>query len=213
MTVSEATAVRIADHRPGDPVRASETRARIIAAAEEHFRLYGYRKTTVADIARSLGMSPANIYRFFESKSAINEAIAERILGEMETHARQIAGRDLPAGERLCAFIREIHQQTRERYVDETRLHDMVSAAVEEQWHVIEQHIARIALILTEIIADGMARGEFQVGDPARAATAVHAAVIKFHHPCVLVQRLSEDLDRQAEVVGAMLVAALRQGF
>jgi len=42
-----------------------ETRARILKVAEEHFRRIGYHKTSVADIASELGMSPANVYRFF----------------------------------------------------------------------------------------------------------------------------------------------------
>ena len=54
--------------------RAEATRARIEETAERLFRTMGYQKTAVADIARELGMSPANVYRFFPSKSAINEA-------------------------------------------------------------------------------------------------------------------------------------------
>jgi DNA-binding NarL/FixJ family response regulator len=42
--------------------------------AERLFRQFGYQKTTVADIAAALGMSPANIYRFFASKAAIKDA-------------------------------------------------------------------------------------------------------------------------------------------
>ncbi|HET7714600.1 MAG TPA: TetR family transcriptional regulator, partial [Bauldia sp.] len=46
-------------------VRASpeETRARIVETAEGLFRRLGFAKTTVADIAAELGMSPANVYR------------------------------------------------------------------------------------------------------------------------------------------------------
>jgi AcrR family transcriptional regulator len=58
------------------------TRSRIVATAERLFREIGYQKTTVADIAKSLKMSPANVYRFFDSKKAINEAVAERLMGE-----------------------------------------------------------------------------------------------------------------------------------
>ena len=50
-----------------------EARARILEVAEEHFRRIGYHKTSVADIASELGMSPANVYRFFPSRDAINE--------------------------------------------------------------------------------------------------------------------------------------------
>lgn len=56
------------------------TRLRIADAAEALFRQIGYQKTSVADIAKECGMSPANVYRFFPSKSAINEAISHRIL-------------------------------------------------------------------------------------------------------------------------------------
>jgi len=63
---------------------ALQTRDRILAEAERLFRVYGYSKTTVADIAEACRMSPANVYRFFASKSAINNAICERIIAEDE---------------------------------------------------------------------------------------------------------------------------------
>ena len=48
-----------------------ETRERFMIKADELFRQFGFGKTTVADITRELGMSPANIYKFFPSKDAI----------------------------------------------------------------------------------------------------------------------------------------------
>ena len=43
----------------------------IIQVAERFFREIGFQKTTVADIAREIGMSPANVYRFLAAKSEI----------------------------------------------------------------------------------------------------------------------------------------------
>ena len=45
-------------------------REQILVTAERLFREIGYQKTTVADIAKALRMSPANVYRFFDSKDA-----------------------------------------------------------------------------------------------------------------------------------------------
>ena len=45
-----------------------DTHERILVVAERLFREIGYQKTTVADIAKVLRMSPANVYRFFDSK-------------------------------------------------------------------------------------------------------------------------------------------------
>ena len=62
----------------------ADTRDRILVVAERLFRQIGYQKTTVADIAKELRMSPANVYRFFESKKAIHEGVARGLMGEVE---------------------------------------------------------------------------------------------------------------------------------
>ena len=62
-----------------------DTRERILVVAERLFRQIGYQKTTVADIAKELRMSPANVYRFFNSKKAIHEGVARSLMGEVET--------------------------------------------------------------------------------------------------------------------------------
>src|SRR5215212_3876893 len=58
-------------------------RAQIVEAAEEHFSRYGYEKTTVSDLAKAIGFSKAYIYKFFDSKQAIGEAICSSCLGSI----------------------------------------------------------------------------------------------------------------------------------
>ncbi len=58
----------------------SLTRERILTAAEELLRRHGPAKTTVADVARALGMSHANVYRHFASKAELRDVVAERWL-------------------------------------------------------------------------------------------------------------------------------------
>ena len=59
----------------------ADTRERILVVAERLFREIGYQKTTVADIAKVLRMSPANVYRFFDFKKAIHEGVARTMMG------------------------------------------------------------------------------------------------------------------------------------
>ena len=66
----------------------TDTRERILVVAERLFRQIGYQKTTVADIAKELRMSPANVYRFFDSKKSIHEGVARTLMGEVEVEAR-----------------------------------------------------------------------------------------------------------------------------
>ena len=85
----------ISEHIEGD------TRERILEVAERLFRQIGYLKTTVGDIAKELKMSPANVYRFFESKKAIHQAVARSLMGEVELEAQRIVTRPGPVTERF----------------------------------------------------------------------------------------------------------------
>ena len=58
--------------------------------AERLFRGIGYQKTTVADIAKALHMSPAKVYRFFDSKKSITAGVARRLMGEVEQASQVI---------------------------------------------------------------------------------------------------------------------------
>src|SRR6185295_249636 len=110
----------VADHIEPD------VREQILVTAERLFRQIGYQKTTVADIAKALRMSPANVYRFFDSKKAINEAVAERLMREVEDAIEASAHRKAPAAGRLRDIIATMHEMTAVLYTDEQRMHEMV---------------------------------------------------------------------------------------
>ncbi len=165
-----------------------DTRARIVRVAETLFHRYGYQKTTVADIARELQMSPANVYRFFAAKKDINEAVALRLTTEVEAAIRAMIDGPGTATEKLRAYVLMTHRMNAERYVDDVKMHEMVAVAMSESWPLIEGHIRRMHALLTEIIEQGIASGEFATPDPAVAAHCVKAATMRFCHPKLMVE-------------------------
>jgi AcrR family transcriptional regulator len=167
---------------------AEETRRRIEDAAEKLFRTMGYQKTAVADIARDLGMSPANVYRFFPSKSAINQAIAARMLNGVEADLWRIARGDGPAPDRLADLLRTLHRRHLALFFTERRLHDMVTAAMSEHWEVVERFIHGIGTAVRHIVMDGIAEGVFARTDPERAAKTIKQASLAFMHPVMIAE-------------------------
>jgi AcrR family transcriptional regulator len=63
------------DRKP-DP--SAERQTRILNAAERCFVRSGFHRTTMQDVAAEAGMSPGNLYRYFDSKDAVVLALAER---------------------------------------------------------------------------------------------------------------------------------------
>src|ERR1700737_3955973 len=144
----------------------ADTRQRILVVAERLFREIGYQKTTVADIAKALRMSPANVYRFFDSKKAIHEGVARGLMGGVEDAAQTIAtGRGSTAASRLRELMTTVNRMNTERYVVDSKLHEMVAIAMEESWDVCVAHMERITETIAGVIAEGAASGEFEDPD------------------------------------------------
>jgi AcrR family transcriptional regulator len=164
------------------------TRERILVVAERLFREIGYQKTTVADIAKVLRMSPANVYRFFDSKKAIHEGVARGLMGEVEDAAQAIASGPGPAARRLRELMTTIHRMNSERYVGNSKLHEMVEIAMQESWDVCVAHMERITGTIAEVIASGAASGEFEAPDVPLAAMCSCTAMMRFFHPQMIAQ-------------------------
>ncbi|MGD9540970.1 TetR/AcrR family transcriptional regulator [Methylocystis sp.] len=184
-------------------------REKIIATAERLFREIGFQKTTVADIARELRMSPANVYRFFGAKSEINAAVARQLMSEVEQAAQSIAHGPGSAEERLRAVILSNEAMNAERYVADRKLHDMVEAALIENWPIISDHIDRIDAAIEEIVRSGMESGEFAKGDAQLAARLVHTSCIRYCHPRLMVECADRPVPTSAQMV-EFCIAALR---
>ncbi len=192
------------------PANAQETRGKIMKAAERLFRHYGYTKTTVADIALACGMSAANVYRYFPSKRAINDAICDLVISELASGLRQIAAASSPPPERLVNLIELITRYIADTYDKERNVHEMVAAALDENWGAIQRHISAVIDILASVIESGVERRDFAPQDPKRAAQCACFALAGLWHPVVAAQ--SRDLPGAptASDMAAFIMSALR---
>ncbi|TCR81521.1 TetR family transcriptional regulator [Rhizobium sp. BK376] len=175
-----------------DSVR-QENVTRILDSAEKLFRHYGYSKTTVADIARDLGMSTANIYRFFASKVEIHQAICGRMLQQSYQIVVDASRLQASASDRLRYYVQEQYKMTVEAMLDEQKVHEMIVVAIERDWHVIEKHIDSVHDVIAEIIRQGIEAGEFFEQDPVVASRCFGAATVNLCHPQMVAQCLTKE--------------------
>ncbi len=164
-----------------------ETRSCILSVAWDLFRQLGTR-TTVADIADKSGMSSANVYRFFPSKQALNEAVCAGLLGELLKAARRELDRPGPASQRIAAMMLALHRLMRDQMTDHARVHEIVQIAVEEVWPPIVDYLHQCAAMLAEAIAEGQAAGEFGPGDPKELGWQTLQACVVIHDPTMIAQ-------------------------
>jgi AcrR family transcriptional regulator len=188
-----------------------DTRARIIETADALFRRLGYAKTAVADIAAELGMSPANVYRFFPSKNAIVEAICRRCLSELDEKAWAVARSRGPAAARLERLVLEILNYHRDNLLTDKRVNDIVLIAIEDSWDAIEKHKEVIRNVVELILRDGIDAGEFEPVDPPETSRLMMRSLVGFMHPVLISQCLSleEDIEAEARASVRFLLRAI----
>jgi AcrR family transcriptional regulator len=179
----------------------TDVRERILVIAERLFREIGYQKTTVADIAKALHMSPANVYRFFDSKKSITAGVARRLMGEVEQASQVIVRKPDRAAARLRKLFETMHRMNCERFVGDSKMHEMVAVAMEENWDVCQKHIDWLIGITADVIGDGVASGEFYTPDIGGAALCVLTAMLRFIHP----QLIAEFVDKPTATLDQMI--------
>src|SRR5690606_38703165 len=197
-------------------VAAEDTRERILQAAEAVLRRYGLAKTTVVDVARALDMSHANVYRHFESKAALLDALVERWLAAIAEPLAAIAERDGPAALRLEEWFLTLIDFKRRNILGEPELFATYHAATEAARGVVEAHLARYHDHLVRILRDGVANGEWAVSDPDTAARIVRNAMRVYFDPHHVKadagQRSDEEVREEARRSLRLVVAGLAAG-
>jgi AcrR family transcriptional regulator len=188
-----------------------KTRRQIVEVAERLFRQLGFQKTVVADIARELRMSTANVYRFFAAKSEINEAVCLDLLGRIEAKAGKIAASRGTAAQRMRNLIASVEKAHCKQYMFDRKLHELIEAGMTENWTIMREHNHRMTGILEQIIASGMAAGEFHPGDAALAARLVNTACIRFCHPRLMAEYEQEPEPALDHMLDFCLAALVRE--
>jgi hypothetical protein len=135
--------------------------------------------------------------------------------GGVEDAAQAIASGPGPAAARLRELVTTIHRMNRERYVGDSKLHEMVEIAMEESWEVCVAHMQRLTETIAQVIAEGAASGEFDAPDVPLAAMCTCTAMMRFFHPQMIAQAANKpgpSLDQLVDFVLAGLASRGKAG-
>ncbi|NHN90043.1 TetR/AcrR family transcriptional regulator [Acetobacter conturbans] len=186
-----------------------ERRDQIIAAAIEHFGHYGYKKTTIADLADAIGLSKAYIYKFFESKKAIGEAICALQHDRMRVDLQTIIDDGKSASDRMRRIFHALARNTVALFSHERKLHDIVYSAVEEEWASAKHFTDALRDMVEQLIREGRDGGEFERKTPAdETCNAIMLVLQSIYHPLLLEHHM-DTLDDDAVTLANLVLRSL----
>lgn len=165
-----------------------EIRDQIVAAANEHFSRYGYSKTTVSDLAKAIGFSKAYIYKFFDSKQAIGEAICANCLEAIISAVNEaISVESISPTERFRRLVKTAVVTAVDLFFNDRKLYDIAASAASENWPSAQFYEARIQAFVKQVVSEGRELGEFERKTPLdETVDAICLALRPFINPLLL---------------------------
>jgi AcrR family transcriptional regulator len=160
--------------RLGRPPRADNQRERILHEAAILFARSGFEAASLSDLAEEAGISKAGVYHYFHTKQDIYDAIIVQTLQDLIEYVSLAVINASGVRAQLLAFM-TAHAEFFECHYwafcamlvgfsgMKTRTLGQEAAELRERY----EHLLR------EIIAEGVARGEFRDVDPVSAGRAV----------------------------------------
>ncbi|RKS10446.1 TetR family transcriptional regulator [Nocardiopsis sp. Huas11] len=146
------TAPTIAAHR-------AQTRERIMEAVDELIRSQGIDRVSMTDVANAAGITRTALYNYFPDKPALLLAFTEQVNTAFVERYRRELPSGVSAARRLSAFLRlQLEGIVAHPHPPAAELGASLGP---DAYQALAAHVAPMQRLLTEILEDGTAAGEF----------------------------------------------------
>jgi TetR/AcrR family transcriptional repressor of the ameABC operon len=194
--------------RPETDIEA--TRIRIMDAADRIIQEKGAISFTMTDLATAVGMSPSNLYRFFESKDALAEAMAGEWFAELLVIMEELVSADMPVEEKLYQFFAKRVVIKRARYEDDPELFESYMELGDEHFEVIKGYVDLADHYMASILAEAMDKGYFKGLELDAVVSLVNTMVQPFCNPRLMMQMMHLATEERLRVVIDTILNGMR---
>lgn len=165
-------------------VRRRAREAQIVAATRELFDARGTAEVQIEDIARSVGINRAIVYRHFTGKEEIVALTLVAYLDELRDELAEAAGRDGGVRERLRAAVEAFigYGVAHPAFVDSAHAlmrrsgPELLDEISESALFRLGRGISGCLSLLVHLLEEGNASGDFDVADPTLLANTLYAS-------------------------------------
>lgn len=187
-----------------------DIRENILDAAEARFQTYGYNKTTMSEIASDVGMSAANLYRYYTNKQDIAAACAQKCMSsQLELLRESVRQPGLSATQKLHQCTQVMLSYTHEIASQQPKMNELVNVIVSDHQDIVHFKIEQSCALIAEVLNQGNESGEFAITDTKKTAHTVHNALKLFHVPIFMNLYDLETLQQKATDVVDLLIQGL----
>jgi AcrR family transcriptional regulator len=146
--------------RPQTDIDAGRTA--LLEVVEDLVRKRGAVDISMTDLAAAAGMSPSNLYRFFDNKEALLEAVAERFFAEKVRIMVEVTESDLPVQDKMYQYFARRYLAMVDQYEAEPDLLKSYLEIGQQYFEVVRGYVDLGDHYLSLIVAEAMEQGYFE---------------------------------------------------
>lgn len=160
-------------------------RENIISVATQVFSRYGFKKTSMDDIARALRMGKSSIYYYFKGKEEIFQAVVDREADMLRLKVKEILESTIDATEKLRKYVKLRMDLVKQlsNYMEILKNDDLMNLELTER--IRKKYDDEEITIIRQILEEGNNRGLFKVKDLNLSALAIVTAMKGLEVPLV----------------------------
>lgn len=170
--------------RPQTDIDAGRTA--LLEVVDDLIRKRGAVDISMTDLAAAAGMSPSNLYRFFDNKEALLEAVAERFFAEKVRIMVEVTELDLPVRDKMYQYFARRYLAMVEQYEDEPDLLKSYLEIGQQYFEVVRGYVDLGDHYLSLIVAEAMEQGYFDGLSIDEAVSLINQMVQCYTNPDAL---------------------------
>jgi AcrR family transcriptional regulator len=182
-----------------------DMRNTIVGIAAEVFAKFGFKKTTVDDIAQGIRKGKSSIYYYFNSKEDIFQAVVDREADELRKKIYKILDTPLSAKEKLRAYVktRMLAVQVMANYYTLIRNNDLSNLELIEKLRA--KYDTEEVTIIRGILKEGSDNGSLLIKDIELSAIAILTAMKGLEIPLFVTSAKVDNLENLLDDLLEML--------
>ncbi|HEX6824320.1 MAG TPA: TetR/AcrR family transcriptional regulator [Candidatus Sulfotelmatobacter sp.] len=185
---------RQALHRMGSRGKPEESRAAILQAAAHEFAAHGVAGARTDAIAHEARVNKALLYYYFKDKETLYGAVLDEAFSGLKNAVFQALDSQLPPREKIMAyagayfdFIASNQLYPRLMQREMMRAREGNSPHIEK---VIKAYIQPIFARVSEVLREGIAKGEFRAVNPAHFVPSMVAMIVFYFSSAPMMQKI-----------------------
>ncbi len=185
-------------------------RHQLLDVVEGIIKQRGAASVTLAELAKAADMSSGNIYRFFENKEALYEAVAERWFAPKIRIMEEVVASALPARHKLYEFFARRFALMQQNWHADPVLFQSYCELGEEHFETVRGYIDLGDHYLAMIVADAIQEGYFPGLSIDQCVSLINLMVQPFCDPKMMVMLSHSVTSEKLALIIASILDGLR---